>query len=104
MFESLWPDDLLWAALVGAVIAAALGLLPRSKVRFWLIGLWSALPAALALLFLSFSYPSNPGDALYTLGVLLAFSAIALPPWLIITRLPFNIVRRVRELATNPVS
>ena len=99
MFNSV----LLWAVAVGAAIAAAIGLLPPSKARFWLIGFWSLLPGVLFLAATTFSFLGNPGGGFYGLKLLLTFCAIVLPPWLVVTLLPFNLVRRVRDLFASPI-
>ena len=89
MFDELYPSTLAYWGIAATLVGAALGLLPASRLRFGLVMVWALVPVWLVAITVVIS-------GAWIFGLVLM--AIALPPWALLTLLPFNFVRRVREI------
>jgi len=91
----MWEQDVtplfIWAAATAAVVAAALGFLPRSRLRSALIWAWVSVPVGLVLL-VGFMTDFTPVEV--PVELLIA----TLIPWAGIVVLSYNLVRRFREI------
>lgn len=99
MWDGLSTTTLVaWAA--GAIaIGAGLGFLPRSRWRLSLIGIWSAAPVLLIAWATGMTaLDMGSVDLTGSLGFAAVFTLLLLPPWALLTLLPFNLVRRYREI------
>ena len=99
MFDDLWLSDLLPWGIGAVIVAAAMGFLPKSRLRFWLATLWTLLPALLCFAALLISVAEDPGAWSAALGFYGVFALITLPPWAALAGLSFNLVRRLREIS-----
>jgi hypothetical protein len=99
MWDGLSTTMLIALAVVAVVVGAGLGLLPRSRWRFTLIGIWSAAPVILVLWATGMTAVDMRSiDLPMSLSFAAVFTLILLPPWALLTLLPFNLVRRYREI------
>jgi hypothetical protein len=95
MLDELIAQEVWRLALVAAVGGTAIGLLPRSCVRSVLIWTWAMAPLAAAVATLSFTEAGQLGSSLSFVGLFLLASML---PWAGLALLPYNLMRRVREL------
>lgn len=97
----MWGIDsslLLICAIAGAVIASGLAFLGKSRTRTLLISLLAALPVFFGLsIFLSMWRETGVFDFFDLVLTLILIFQISVP-WTILTLLPFNILRRLREI------
>lgn len=98
MFDELYLSSLAWVSVVAAVVASALGFLPAGRLRLCLITAWTLMPLWLITASVAMDWSVSRA---WMFGLILVL--LALPPWAVLTLLPFNLVRRVREIyARNP--
>lgn len=97
----MW-DEMDVSTLVGLVaVAVGIGIafLKRSKARTILIVAWTALPCVLALAAnVATAIDTHSFDAMAFFGFTAVFGLLLLPLWALLTLLPFNLVRRWREI------
>lgn len=93
MFDEVSLTTLaLWGA-AAAFVGCALAFLPQGRIRFSLITAWTLMPLWLMLLVIVGLGPSK-----WVVAVGIAYVIIALPVWGVLSLLPFNLVRRTREI------
>ncbi len=86
-------------AAVAVAVGIGLGFMARSKTRTILVVVWTGLPALLSLAVnVATAFDINGFDAAAFFGFTVVFSLMLLPPWALLTLLPFNLVRRWREI------
>lgn len=91
-------STLVGLAAVAVAVGFGLAFLKRSKARTILIVVWTALPCVLALAAsVATAFQGHGFDAAAFFGFTAVFSLLVLPPWALLTLLPFNLVRRLRE-------
>jgi hypothetical protein len=98
MFDDLIAQDVWRLALAAAVGGAAIGLLPRSHIRSLLIWAWAMVPLAVVTAALSFTEAGQLGSSLSFVGL---FLLVSLLPWAGLALLPYNLVRRLREIRSG---
>ena len=99
MFDEISLSTIaIWSGAT-AIVGAAIGLLRRSVIRYALIISWTALPLIWILLAVSMT-ALDTGDAQWAMsfGFVVVFTLMLLPPWALLTLLPFNLVRRCRDV------
>lgn len=91
----MWEEDVtplfFWAAVTASVVAAALGLLRRSRLRSALIWIWVLVPVGWVLM-VEFMTETT------LVEVVLVHLILTLIPWAGIVVLSYNLVRRFREI------
>lgn len=92
MFGELYLSTLAFWGIAAALVGAALGLLPASRLRFGLITIWTLVPVWLVTATVAMDW--NVSGA-WMFGLVLIL--LALPPWALLTLLPFNLVRVARD-------
>jgi hypothetical protein len=95
MFDEVSLSDFIPWGVAAVIVACALGLLSKSRLRSWLIWSWTLLPLFVVSTVLLFS-PSVEG--LSFLGLLLAAMLL---PWVALTVFSYNLVRRIREIMAD---
>ena len=87
-----------WA--VGAIlVGSGLGFLPPSRWRFVLISILTAAPVLLVMWAVVMTAVDKGSlDLPMSFGFTAVFTMLLLPPWALLTLLPFNLVRRYREI------
>lgn len=95
MFDELMIQEVWRLALIAAVGGAVLGALPRSRIRSVSIWTWALIPLAVAAAALCFTDSGQLGSSLSFVGLFLLASML---PWAGLVLLPYNLVRRAREL------
>lgn len=89
-----WTDLALsfaiWSAAIAAPVSVMLGLLPRTKMRVWLVWGWALLPLFIGL----FALLVQPKGLVVFSGVVLS---AALPSWAGLSALSYNITIRLRR-------
>lgn len=99
MWDELPVSTLVGLAAVSVAVGIGLGFLARSKTRTALVVVWTALPFLLALLAnVAAAIDTNSFDATAFFGFTAVFSFVLMPPWALLTLLPFNLVKRWREI------
>lgn len=87
-----------WGA-VAIAVGGSLGFLRRSKSRTILIALWTALPFIIVCAAsVATSFDMRSIDWPMAIGFTAVFTMFLLPPWALLTLLPFNLVRRWRKI------
>ena len=93
----LWGIDLfIWLA-IAAIVAMGLAFLPKAKLRFKLVAIWTLLPAAFFLGAWLFTALNNPKALGAAFGFYMAFIVFTLPPWAAASALSYRVVRLIRE-------
>ena len=91
----MWEEDVtplfIWAAVTASVVAAALGLLRRSRLRSALIWTWVSVPVGWVLMVVFMTDFTS-------VEVVLEHLMLMLIPWAGIVVLSYNVVRRFREI------
>jgi hypothetical protein len=98
MFDVLIAQEIWRLAIAAAVGGAAMGLLPRSRIRSVSIWTWTMMPLALAGAALGITEIGQLGSSLSFVGM---FVLVSLPPWAGLALLPYNLVRRAREVRSG---
>lgn len=102
MWDGIYATRLIALAIVAVAVAAVLALLRRSRTRTILIVIWTALPFLVALAAnVATIFGSQSFDGIAVFGFTVVFTLLLLPPWALLTLLPFNLVRRWREIAVG---
>lgn len=96
MFDDLTRSSLIYWGLAAVVVGTALGFLPRGRFRLGLIISWALLPVWLMMVVIV-----GGGADFATLTFGTVFLLFTLPTWGVLALLPFNLVRRVREIHAN---
>lgn len=96
MFDELYPSTLAIWGIAATSVGSALGFMPAGRLRFSLIVAWALLPLCLMIVV---AIASGLSFGAFTFGIVSLL--LTLPMWAILTLLPFNIVRRVRELQAH---
>ncbi|WP_426263960.1 hypothetical protein [Sphingomonas sp. PWP1-2] len=94
MFDELIAQEVWHLALLAVVGGAAIGLLPRSRVRSILIWIWALTPLTVAVGALGVTEAGQLGSSLSFVGI---FVLASLLPWAGLSLLPYHLVRRLRQ-------
>lgn len=95
MFDELLVQQIYRLGLAAALIGAAIGLLPRSRFRMALIWSWALMPLVLAAVAVGFAEAGQLASSTSFMGM---FLLATLLPWAGLSLVPYNLVRRWREL------
>jgi hypothetical protein len=91
----MWEEDVtplfFWVAVTASVVAAALGLLRRSRLRSALIWIWVSVPVGWVLIVALMTHTT-------LVEVVLEHLILTLISWAGIVVLSYNLVRRFREI------
>ncbi|MFD1612829.1 hypothetical protein ACFSCW_13565 [Sphingomonas tabacisoli] len=99
MWDGISLQTLAVWAVVATTVASCLGLLPRGRTRVALVTLWVGLPVMIVCWACVVSSFDGEGfDWVGFFGPLAVFTLFLLPPWALLTLLPFNLVRRFRDI------
>lgn len=99
MWDEMPVLTLVSLAAAAVVVGIGLGFLTRSKALTILVVVWTALPFLLSLAAnVAAAFDTNSFDATAFFGFTAVFSLLLLPPWALLTPLPFSLVRRWREI------
>ena len=102
MWDGIDATTLIGVALVAIAVATFLAFLRRSRTRSILIVIWTALPFLVALASnIATVFDSHSFDGTAFFGFTAVFTLLLLPPWALLTLLPFNLVRRWREITVG---
>jgi hypothetical protein len=100
MWDGLDLSTIICLATAAVAVGGGLGLLRQSKARTVMIAAWAALPAILVAWAISMAaVDAGQIDLPASVGFAAVFTMLLQPPWALLTLFPFNIVRRVREIA-----
>lgn len=101
MWDEIAVSTLVGLAAVAIAVAAGLAFLKKSKARTTLIFSWTSLPCLLVIAASVATVLDHGFDATAFFGFTAMFSLFLLPPWALLTLLPFNLVRRWREIGSG---
>ncbi|RYE97527.1 MAG: hypothetical protein EOO77_38900 [Oxalobacteraceae bacterium] len=94
MFDKLITQEVWHLALLTVVGGAAIGLLPRPRVRSVLFLIWALTPLTVAVGALGVTEAGQLGSSLSFVGFLVLASLL---PWAGLSLLPYHLVRRLRQ-------
>ena len=98
MWDEMYVSTLVGLAAVAVAVGFGLGFLKKSKARTVLIVVWTAPPCLLAFgASVATAFDTHSFDATAFFGFNAVFSLFVVPPWALLTLLPFNLVRRSRD-------
>ncbi|HEY6916641.1 MAG TPA: hypothetical protein VI381_03275 [Allosphingosinicella sp.] len=99
MWDNIGLETILGCAIAAVIVGGGLGALRRSKTRTTLVTLWTALPVLLVCCVTVITSSDISGlDWRVSLGFADVFILVFFLPWALLTLLPFNLVRRFREI------
>ncbi|MDQ1159466.1 putative membrane protein YfhO [Sphingomonas sp. SORGH_AS 950] len=99
MWDELPISTLVGLAAAAVTVGIGLGFLTKSKARTTLVVVWTALPFLLSLAANVFTVlDTRVFDAATFFGFTAVFGLLLTPPWALLILLPFNLVRRWREI------
>ena len=94
MFEDFWAIDYVWVAATAVLVAGALALLPKSRLRFALALFWILLPAFLVLGGVIFGFLEDSEHWSDIIGLGATIMVVTLPLWTMLAGVAFMTVRR----------
>ena len=99
MWDDVSATTLISLAVVAVTVAICLAYVRRSRTRTILIIAWTMLPFLVALGATTATvFGTHSFDGTSFFGFTAVFTLLLLPPWALLTLLPFNLVRRWREI------
>lgn len=99
MWDEISATTLAACATGAIILGSGLGFLPRSRWRLVLIGILAAAPVLLVIwAMIMTAVDKGSLDLPMSFGFNAVFTMLLLPPWALLTLLPFNLVRRYREI------
>ena len=99
MWDEISATTLAAWATGAIIVGSGLGLLPRSRWRLVLIGILAPAPVLLVIWAVVMTAVDKGSlDLPMSFGFTAVFTMLLLPPWALLTLLPFNLVRRYREI------
>jgi xanthine/uracil permease len=99
MWDDISATTLIGLAVAAVLVAILLAYLRQSRTRTILIVVWTALPFLVALgANIATVVDTQSFDSPGFFGFTAVFTLLLLPPWAMLTLLPFNLVRRWREI------
>lgn len=98
MWDGISQTTLIAWVVAAITVGSGLGFLRRSKIRTTLIAVWTAFPVILVWGAAAISsFDKGSIEFAMSLGFVAVFTLMLLPPWAVLTLLPYNLVRRLRE-------
>lgn len=102
MWDDISASALMGLATIGVSVSCGLAFMNRSMTRAILLVAWTVAPFMLALAASAIGAIQKPVfDATAFFGFLAVFSLVTLPPWALLTLLPFHSVRRWHEVRSG---
>jgi hypothetical protein len=91
MLDELYPSSVAWWGVAAALVGFALGFLPTGRLRLYLITAWALVPLWLMTSIVAVDWSVSRA---WLFGLVLVL--LSLPPWAVLSLVPFSLVRWVR--------